>query len=100
MQFSRRENEVRAKPETLEDLWHLEKIIAPGDAVSGTTQRKFVSEGGAQERKKVHVTLSVEKVEFHKPSQRLKVLGKIEADRKSTRLNSSHNSESRMPSSA
>ena len=49
------------------------------------------------------VSFDTDNVAFMSPSQRIKVTGieKDEAgDRKSTRLNSSHSGESRMPSSA
>ena len=74
---SRFENALKVKPEIAEDLWHLEKLIAPGDRVSGKSERKFVSAGGRQERKDITVILDVEKVEFHKSSGKLKVLGTI-----------------------
>ncbi|MBI1973429.1 mRNA surveillance protein pelota [Candidatus Micrarchaeota archaeon] len=77
MLFSKRENVVRAKPQNLEDLWVLEKVIAPGDRASMGTTRKFVAESGAQERKPVYITIVVEKVEFHRHSGKLKLLGKI-----------------------
>lgn len=75
--LKRFENEIKVKPEIVEDLWHLGKIILPGDFASGSTTRKFVSEAGDAERKAVTVKIHVEKVEFHEHSRKLKVLGKI-----------------------
>ncbi|MBI4214825.1 mRNA surveillance protein pelota [archaeon] len=65
------------KPQNLEDLWTLEKVVAPGDRAAMGTTRKFVAESGAQERKPVYITIVVEKVEFHRHSGKLKLLGKI-----------------------
>lgn len=75
--LKRFENEIKVKPEIMEDLWHLGKIILPGDFASGSTTRKFVSEGGEAERKTVVIKILVEKAEFHEHSQKLKILGKI-----------------------
>jgi protein pelota len=75
--LKRKENRIKVKPEIAEDLWHLEKVIKPGDLVSGTSDRKFTTESGKSERMPVKIKLQVEKVEFHKPSGALKVLGII-----------------------
>lgn len=75
--LQRQENRIKVKPEIVEDLWHLEKIIKPGDLVSGQSDRKFTTESGKSERVPVRVKIQVEKVEFHKPSGALKVLGVI-----------------------
>lgn len=72
---SKHENTVKIRPQSIEDLWHLEKIIKVGDFVTSSTQRKFTSEGGKTERKRVTIKLEVEKVEFHETSGKLKVLG-------------------------
>ncbi len=78
MQILKREsNTISLLPESLSDLWYLEKIIDPGDVVSSRSTRKFVTETGKSERKKVWVKLEVEKVELHKFSNVLRVLGKI-----------------------
>ncbi len=73
-----KEGVMKLKPEALEDLWHLEKIIKPGDLVSGHSTRKFEAESGT-DRKSVRVGLKVEKVEFHKGFGKLRVLGTIES---------------------
>jgi protein pelota len=73
----RDETRVKLKPEVAEDLWHLEKIIRPDDFVSGSTTRKFVSDGGGQERKPMFLKLRVEKAEFHKGFEKLRILGVI-----------------------
>ncbi|MFH0986807.1 MAG: mRNA surveillance protein pelota [Candidatus Micrarchaeota archaeon] len=77
--ISKFENTVKLKPEIAEDLWHLEKIIRPGDRVSASTTRKFVADSGDAERKRVFITLECEKVEFHKGFGTLRVLGVIKS---------------------
>lgn len=69
-------------PETLDDLWHLQYVIEPGDAVAGETTRRIQRNdetlrdtGG--EREPMHVELRVEDVEFHKFANRLRVSGEI-----------------------
>jgi protein pelota len=70
-------------PESLDDLWHLQYVLEPGDLVAGDTTRRIQRDdeelrdsGG--EREHMHVTLDVEEVEFHKFSNRLRVSGVIE----------------------
>ncbi|MFW6384868.1 MAG: mRNA surveillance protein pelota [Halodesulfurarchaeum sp.] len=70
-------------PESLDDLWHLTYVIEPGDLVAGDTHRRIQRNeenlrdtGG--EREHLHVTLSVDEVEFHKFANRLRVSGVIE----------------------
>lgn len=74
--------EVKVKTENLDDLWYLNTIIDSNDLVSSITFRK-IKLGGEDERKtqvikkKVYVTIKVEKVEFHKYSDILRVSGTI-----------------------
>ncbi|MEM4268177.1 MAG: mRNA surveillance protein pelota [Candidatus Woesearchaeota archaeon] len=73
---------VRVEVETKDDMWHLSQIIEAGDKVRGKTERK-IRIGSAEDRKSSHVKrlvfleISVEKVEFHKHSDKLRVSGKI-----------------------
>ena len=69
-------------PETTDDLWHLSHVIEPGDLVEGDTTRRITRNddnlrdtGG--EREHIHVTLSVETVEFARFADRLRVGGEI-----------------------
>ncbi|MFW6449443.1 MAG: mRNA surveillance protein pelota [Nanoarchaeota archaeon] len=68
--------------ENNDDLWHLSHIIDAGDYISGTTFRK-IKIGDSETRnakvvkKKVRLKISVEKIEFHKYSDILRVSGKI-----------------------
>jgi len=69
-------------PESLDDLWHLQYVLEPGDRVGGETTRRIQREddqlrdtGG--QREPMHVTLAVDEVEFHKFANRLRVSGEI-----------------------
>jgi protein pelota len=69
-------------PESLDDLWHLQYVLEPGDLVAGDTTRRIqrndedLRDSGG-EREHMFVTLDVEEVEFHKFANRLRVSGVI-----------------------
>jgi len=67
---------IKLMPDSVEDLWHLEHIIKEGDLVEGSTFRS-VKFGDKEERKPVFIKLLVERVEFAKYANRLRVGGKI-----------------------
>ncbi len=75
-------NFVRAKIENLDDLWYLTYIIESGDVLKSVTQRK-IKLGGEEERstkvikKTVVLAIEVNKVEFAKYSNVLRVSGII-----------------------
>lgn len=74
------EGEIKLIPETLEDLWHLKFIIEKGDVVFSLTKRASHSDDklrGDKEMITVRIGVEVEKVEFHKYANRLRVSGKI-----------------------
>jgi protein pelota len=69
-------------PDSLDDLWHLQYVVEPGDRVAGDTTRRIQRNdeqlrdtGG--EREHLWVALDVEDVEFHKFSNRLRLSGPI-----------------------
>ncbi|MDF2957837.1 MAG: Stalled ribosome rescue protein Dom34 [Candidatus Alkanophagales archaeon MCA70_species_1] len=75
--------ELSLIPETLDDLWHLKHILEAGDFVYATTQRRVERatdrlrpEKG--EKKTVRLGIRVERVEFHKFANRLRIKGVIE----------------------
>lgn len=73
--------EIAVSVENLNDLWYLSQVIEPGDTVRGKTERK-VSIGDKEQKravKRVYITLAieVEKLEFHKYADVLRVSGKI-----------------------
>ncbi len=76
------EGELSLIAESLDDLWHLKYILEPGDMVYAFTKRRI--EGATDklrpekaDKKTVRLGIKVEKVEFHKFSNRLRVHGII-----------------------
>ncbi len=68
-------------PQSLDDLWQLQQAIQEGDIVSGTSERKVKAkeEGMKATKETVFLEIETERVEFHKPSGQLRVLGTIVA---------------------
>ncbi|MDP2766820.1 MAG: mRNA surveillance protein pelota [Candidatus Methanoperedens sp.] len=76
------EGEISLITESLDDLWHLKYVIEPHDLVYAFTKRRI--EGATDklrpekaDKKTVRLGIEVEKVEFHKFSNRLRVHGTI-----------------------
>lgn len=72
--------EIKLIPETIEDLWHLKYVIEPGDIVFSLTKRVSESSDKLRSDKEmvvVRLGIEVEKVEFHKFANRLRITGKI-----------------------
>lgn len=73
-----KEGEIRLTPENTEDLWHIERILTQGDRIVSKSFRRYkATEGDAGEKKLVTIKLLVEKVEFSRFANRLRVTGKI-----------------------
>ncbi|MBP2132994.1 protein pelota [Methanomicrobium sp. W14] len=75
--------EIRLFPENTDDLWHLEHLITPGCLVYATTFRSpenatDKARPEKQEKKAVRLGIRTEKIEFHRNSNRLRVMGIIE----------------------
>jgi Predicted RNA-binding proteins len=75
--------EIRLFPETIDDLWHLEHLVNPGDLVFATTLRTMESASDKirpekMEKKPVRLGIRVEKVEFHPYANRVRLTGLIE----------------------
>lgn len=68
--------------QNLDDLWYISTIIDEGDLVSSKTERK-IKLGGEDQRttkiikKKVWLTIVVEKIQFSKTTSNLRISGKI-----------------------
>ena len=74
--------EIKLIPETLDDLWHLKYIIEPNDVVFSLTKRISESNDKLRSDKEkitVRLGIQVEKVEFHKFANRLRITGRIVA---------------------
>ncbi len=76
------EGEISLVIESLDDLWHLKYIIEPGDIVYAFTKRRI--EGATDklrpekaDKKTVRLGIKVEKVEFHRFANRLRIHGII-----------------------
>lgn len=74
-----KENRIKLQVDSLEDLWHISNILAEGDLVHARTYRTVERKGAdkKEEKKPVNLKISVEKVDFDKTINRLRVLGKI-----------------------
>ncbi|HTY15070.1 MAG TPA: mRNA surveillance protein pelota [Methanoregulaceae archaeon] len=75
--------EIRLFPETIDDIWHLDHLICPGDLVFATTFRTVDLSSDKirpekAEKKPVRLGIRVGKVEFHHYANRLRVTGVIE----------------------
>ncbi|ELY85863.1 mRNA surveillance protein pelota [Natrinema altunense] len=86
---------VTVVPESVDDLWHLQYVLEPGDRVAGDTTRRIQRNddqmrdtGG--EREHMWVALAVETVEFHKFANRLRVGGEIVACSREDQLHFHH----------
>jgi len=73
-----RQGEVKVNVETPEDSWYLSQLIDSGDIIKGKTPRKIKPTEEAEATKRmVFIALTVEKVEFSKTTNALRVGGKI-----------------------
>ncbi len=72
-------NQLKLVPDSLDDLWHLEKVLESGDIVEGRGSRKIKpkNEGEKPERIPVFIKLEMQEAEFHKFSGKLRVSGII-----------------------
>ncbi|MFB6352541.1 MAG: mRNA surveillance protein pelota [Halobacteriales archaeon] len=86
---------VTLVPEHVDDLWHLQYVVEPGDRVAGETSRRIqrdddrLRETGGQ-REPMSVTLAVDDVEFHGFANRLRVSGEIVACSREDQLGHHH----------
>ncbi len=78
IKFYGAEGKLKLRVDTLDDLWTLQRIIFAGDLVKSESVRRFRSnEGDKGELKDVVIMVRVEKTEFDKNANRLRVMGKI-----------------------
>lgn len=74
--FDEKEGEMKIVPESMEDLWHLSKIISEKDEVEGSSLRTY-KVGKNEEKKHVKIRLRTESVEFAEAANRLRIFGVI-----------------------
>lgn len=75
--------EIRLLPESIDDLWHLQHIIAPGDLVFATTFRSVDAASDKirpekVEKRPVRLGVRVDRAEFSLHGVRLRLTGTIE----------------------
>jgi protein pelota len=78
------EGEITLQPESLDDLWHLQHLIEPGDLVFAQTYRKVQAATDKTrpeklERRPVRLGIHVEEIEFHIYSNWLRLHGVIKS---------------------
>jgi len=74
--FDQKIGEMKVQVDTLDDMWHLEKVIGEGDLIEARTMRTY-KVGTKEEKKPVTIRVKAERVEFAKESNRLRILGTI-----------------------
>ena len=95
MKDDRKHGSVTISVSSLDDLWFLSQVIDISDHVSGKTLRKMKL-GSPDERKAnvvkrwVKITVLVDKIEFHKYNNSLRVSGKITEGPDDVQLGSFH----------
>lgn len=71
---------VKLKPESIEDLWYISRIVEKGDEVEGHSMRRYRPPGAKEdsgERKSVNLRVKVSNVEFAESANKLRITGKI-----------------------
>lgn len=83
IRINKKDGIVKVRTETPDDLWHLEKVLEPGDLVTSRTLRKTTIKRGQEiergDRKPVTLTIQLEKKEFHKSTHTLRLNGPIKS---------------------
>lgn len=80
LHHDRKVGELKVEPESMEDLWVLERVLAPGDVLAGKSVRRFKAErmrGEAGEKKPVYLEIRAEQIELDRTVDRLRVTGPI-----------------------
>src|SRR3989338_5046721 len=94
LSLDRREKIISLSLQTLDDLWHLHKILEPGDQVRAKTYRKVAVKRGHEilegDKKPVNLTIQLERTEFHQYTGKLRLSGTILAGPEDIQLASRH----------
>ncbi len=77
-----RHGKIKLAAESLDDLWHLQHVVEPGDIITSSTWRRERRKSDKTrperlEKRRVILSLKVEKAEFYKHANLLKILGTI-----------------------
>ncbi len=85
---------VSVRIENMDDLWHLEHVVQPGDLIRSRTMRKVsVKQGGEHKlgsKKPMTLTIRLEKAGFEPSGDSLRLAGKITDGPPDTPLSSYH----------
>ncbi len=73
---------IKLAVETLDDFWHLQHLVEPGDIATSLTwrrERETIDKIRPErpEKRRVMLSIKVESVEFHRHANRLRLLGTI-----------------------
>ncbi len=79
-----RTNEIKLRPDSIDDLWHLSHLLDESDLVYASTYRRKEDKGDKlrperTEKVRMRLGIRVRKVEFHESDDRLRLLGEIES---------------------
>lgn len=74
--IDKKTGELKLQTDNLDDLWHLERVLSPGDLAEARSYRTY-KVGTKEEKKAVTVRIEIERIEFAKSQNRLRLLGKI-----------------------
>jgi protein pelota len=79
-----RTNEIKLRPDTIDDLWHLSNLLDESDLVYASTYRRKEDKADKlrperTEKVRMRLGIRVRKVEFHESEDRLRMLGEIES---------------------
>lgn len=92
-----KEGAIKLVPENADDLWHLGRVIEPGDRISAMTPRLVTIErgDGAEKvgKRQMFIVLKAEKIELHKTTGRLRITGPIISGPEETQRGAYHTIE-------
>ncbi len=81
--FNLKQGEIKIRMENPDDLWYLSQVVDPKDIVQGKTLRKIKTgtgisdENSSSEKRLIFLSIIVEKVEFHKYTNQLRISGTV-----------------------
>ncbi len=78
-----KEGEIKLRLESMDDVWHLHNLVAPGELVRAVTHRREEAKADKirperMEKRRVYLGIRVRDVEFHPFTDRLRISGVIE----------------------
>ena len=92
-----KDGDVKIKVNSPDDLWHLSQIVEESDIICGTSLRKIKisgeSEKAASSKRPVFLSINVERIEFSKYSDTLRLLGTVTSGPEDVPIGSHHTFE-------